>query len=68
MNLTRASLLDDSHADQLIELNEDRGKSEQYTIQMQTERNNLQQLEEQEEAIRTLEVSFLLYERVILTS
>lgn len=40
----------------MIELQDDRGKSDQTQIQIETE-NDLQQLLEQEEAIRKLEVN-----------
>ncbi|XP_065205189.1 syntaxin-7-like [Planococcus citri] len=47
---------DDLHANQLIELQDDRGsKTQTYDYQTENERNNLQQLAEQEEAIRNLE-------------
>lgn len=49
-------ILDELHANQLIELQDDRGKSEQSQIQIENE-NDLQQLLEQEEAIRKLEVN-----------
>lgn len=46
---------DDLHANQLIELQDDRSKTQMYDYQKEAERNNLQQLVEQEEAIRNLE-------------
>ncbi|KAK7584195.1 hypothetical protein V9T40_005158 [Parthenolecanium corni] len=46
---------DELHANQLIELQDDRCKTDQTQIQVESERNDIQQLLEQEEAIRKLE-------------
>lgn len=45
----------------MIELQDDRGRNEQTQIQIENERNDLQQLMEQEEAIRKLEVNNLVF-------